>query len=172
MWIVVFLLLGASVSVGEAPPPTGSKSRLVSDAQVETWLRNWQKRLHLDDWHIETRIVRSTDLKPDTLGNLKWNSLSHTAMIKVLNPDDYDLPGPEIAEDIEYTIVHELVHLQLSVLPRDLNKKDVEEGVVNKIADALMGMDKGQNFRARSIPYTRTPGKASEPEAAGRAARP
>jgi hypothetical protein len=58
----------------------------------------------------------------------------------------------EVTQDIEYTVVHELVHLQLSVLPRDLGKKDVEEVVVNKISDALMQLEHGDSFRARSVP--------------------
>jgi len=169
MLVVLILLLGASVSSG-APPVTEAKSKLVTETQVDVWLQSWQKRLHLEDWHIDARIVRSSDLKPDTLGNLKWNSLTHTATIKVLNPIDYDISAKEIPEDIEYTIVHELVHLQLSVLPRDLNKKDVEESVVNKISDALMGLDKGPTFRARSVPPLKTPGRPAEPEAAGRTA--
>lgn len=113
-------------------------------------------------------MVRSNELKPDTLGNLKWNLATRTATIKVLSPIDYDIPPADIPEDIEYTVVHELIHLQLSVLPRDLNKKDVEETVVNKIADALMSFERGPAFRARSVPAPKTGAKPSEPEIAGR----
>jgi hypothetical protein len=141
----------------------------VSDVEVQAWLKNWQSRLHLEDWAVSVRVVRSTELKPDTLGNLKWDSAAHTATIKVLSPLDYDLSPSETTEDIEYTIVHELVHLQLSVLPRDLKKKDVEEEVVNKISDALMGLDKGPAFRARSVPVQKPSVRSSEPEVAGRA---
>ena len=171
MRLVVLLLFGASVSV-VASSVAETKSKLVTEIQVDSWLKAWQKRLHLDDWRIEARIVRSTDLKPETLGNLKWNVVNHTATIKVLNPVDYELAATEIPEDIEYTIVHELVHLQLSVLPRDLNKKDVEESVVNKISDALMGLDKGPTFRARSVPPPKVQGKPAEPDVAGRTSPP
>jgi hypothetical protein len=124
---------------------------VVSQSQVDSWVALWQKRLHLQDWRIEARIVRSAGLKPDTLGNLKWNSVTRTATIKVLNPVDYDMPPADVPEDIEYTVVHELVHLQLSVLPRD-GSKEVEEVVVNKISDALMELEHGPTFRARSSP--------------------
>lgn len=168
---LVILCLGMCVSLGALPPagaqdgPTG-----VTDAQVDNWLRTWQKRLQLDDWQVTARIVRATELKPDTLGNLKWNSAEHTATIKVLNPVDYDLPSADIPEDIEYTIVHELIHLQLSVLPRDLGKKDIEESVVNKLAEALMTLDRGGVFRARNVPPPKIRGKAGEPQIAGRSA--
>ena len=107
-------------------------------------------------------MVRSTELKPDTLGNLKWNSTTHIANIKVLSPIDYGLSATEIPEDIEYTVVHELVHLQLSALPRDLGKKDVEETVVNRISDALMSLEKGDSFRARSVPAPKSPKSLGE----------
>jgi hypothetical protein len=153
MHFAVLLCLGASVALGAPPVVSESKPKpVVTEAQVVEWVQTWQSRLHLDDWKIETRIVRTSELKPDTLGNLKWNSSARTATIKVLNPADYDIPASEVPEDIEYTVVHELVHLQLSVLPRDLNRKDIEEQVVNKIADALMALERGPTFRARSQP--------------------
>ena len=45
----------------------------------------------------------------------------------MLNSLDYDLPPADAIQDIEYSILHELIHLQLSVLPRDVASKGVEE---------------------------------------------
>lgn len=153
MFLVVLLCLGAALSSGATPPPAAGSNvkAIVSQGQVDRWVGVWQRRLHLQDWKVDARMVRSNDLKPDTLGNLKWNSVTRTATIKVLNPIDYDIPIPDIPEDIEYTVVHELVHLQLSVLPRD-GSKELEEIVVNKISDALMELEHGPTFRARSSP--------------------
>ena len=148
---VVLLVLGIGVSPA-APPAVHDKDArpLVGDTQVEQWTRSWQKRLDLGDWRITTQIVRVWDLKPDTLGNLHWNSETRTATIRVLNPADYELPPAEIPQDIEYTIVHELVHLQLSVLPRDPSTKNIEERVVNKISEALFQLEKGDAYHAHS----------------------
>lgn len=176
MLLVVLLCLGASVGLGAPPAVSETKPKAsVPDAQVSNWVRTWQKRLRLDDWRIEARVVRATELKPDTLGNLKWNSITRTATIRILSPLDYDIPAPQVAEDMEYTVLHELVHLQLSVLPRDSNRKDVEEQVVNRISDALMQLDKGSTFRARSVPvvpYSQPdhpdPASHPAPEVAGR----
>ena len=158
MWLSVLLCLLASLA-GGASPRSGevSAKAAVAEDQVQSWTRMWQKRLHLDDWKIETRVVRSCDLKPDTLGNLKWNSATRTAIIRVLNPSDYDMSPSEVPEDMEYTVVHELIHLQLSVLPRDAYSRSTEEQVVNKIADALMSLDKGPEFHARSVPQGNLP---------------
>lgn len=168
------LCLGASVAFGASSTFAEAKAKaVIGDAQVSNWVRLWQKRLHLEDWKVEVRIVPATDLRPDTLGNLKWNSLARTAVIKVLSPADYEIPAAEVAEDMEYTVVHELVHLQLSALPRDLNRKDVEEQVVNKIADALMLLERGESFRGRSQPVVPHAGPPDPPmpDAAGRQAR-
>ena len=120
----------------------------VTQAQVDGWLRLWQGRLALEEWKVEARIVRQSDLNADTLGNLKWNARSHTATIKVLDPRDYDMPSDQIPADIERTVVHELIHLELSVLPRDGSKR-VEEQVVNRMTEALLGLDRGDNYAAR-----------------------
>lgn len=152
-YLAGFMLLCGLASAALADEPTGYTAvpSGVGMSQVENWVALWQKRLHLTEWKIDTQMVRSGDLRPETLGNLKWNSLDRTARIRVLDPADYDLPPSEVPTDIEYTIVHELVHLQLAVLPRDPGKRDVEEQVVNKIADALMLLDKGPGFRPRTV---------------------
>jgi hypothetical protein len=49
---------------------------------------------------------------------------------------------------MERTVVHELIHLELSVLPRDGSKR-VEEQVVNRMTEALLGLDRGDNYAAR-----------------------
>jgi hypothetical protein len=131
-----------------ALPAAGPRQTIVTQAQVDRWLQIWQKRLALDDWKIEAHIVRQNDLNRDTLGNLKWSASGHTATIKVLDPLDYDMPAALIPSDIERTVVHELVHLELSVLPRN-GSKLVEERVVNRMTEALLGLDRGDNYEAR-----------------------
>ena len=141
-WPVLFLA-AAATAFGASPSREriDDSAALVNQLQAEEWLRVWQKRLSLEDWKVELRIVRSWELKPDTLGNLRWNSTARTATIRVLDPVDYDLPLAKIPRDIEMTIVHELLHLQLSVLPKDSSKKADEERVVTRIAEALMNLD-------------------------------
>jgi hypothetical protein len=115
---------------------------LITQEQVDGWLETWSSRLRLQDWRIQAKIVRSTDLKPDTLGHIKWDSDRKTALITLLDPIDYDLPAARIEEDMEMTVLHELIHLHLSVLPRDKASRQAEEQVVNRIAGALMDLDR------------------------------
>ena len=142
--ILTGLLLLASL--GAAEPPA-SRNRVTSAAPVVTedraqdWLRLWQKRLRLEDWKIDVKIVRIWDLEQGTLGHIDWSTTHHTAMIKVLNPADYELPPDKIPADMELSIVHELVHLHLSVLPLNKSSRNVEEQVVSMIADALVNLE-------------------------------
>jgi hypothetical protein len=151
MKLVVLVILGIAVSLGASvSTPENATTSGITQAQVDDWTKGWQSRLDLNEWTITTNIVRVGDLKPDTLGNLKWNSSNKTAVIKVLNPIDYDLPAAEIPTDMEYTILHELIHLQLSVLPHDGSTKMTEEKVVNRISEALFQLEKGPGYHPRA----------------------
>ncbi len=166
MKLAVLLVLGIGVSLGtSASLPDKTTLPAAMQAQVDEWTKSWQKRLDLGEWRITTLVVRLSDLKPDTLGNLKWNSGSKTAVIRVLNPLDYDLPPAEIPADIEYTILHELIHLQLSALPHDGTAKTTEEKVVNRIAEALFQLEKGAGYHPRASlakNFVKTQGAAAE----------
>src|SRR5579863_9188601 len=141
---VTILLVLAGLATAEPP---ASRNRITSPAPVVTeeqthdWLRLWQKRLRLDDWKIEVKIVRIWELEQGTLGHIDWSTPHHTALIKVLNPADYELPADKIPADMELSIVHELVHLHLSVLPLNKSSRTAEEQVVSMIADALVSLE-------------------------------
>ena len=55
----------------------------------------------------------------------------------VLDASDYELPISEMLADMEFTVVHELVHLELASLPRSEASRSSEEQPVNRIAEAL-----------------------------------
>lgn len=87
-------------------------------------------------------------LKPGTVGNIHWDNEKKTAVIRVLDPADYRLPLDLMLRDIEFTVVHELIHLEMvpvlsSVQRTDANRME-EEHAVNHMADALLKLDRGQ----------------------------
>ena len=104
----------------------------------------WQKRLKLEDWNIAFKLVHYSDLKPKTLGNIHWDSDLKKASMSILSPSDYKLAFPDALKDMEYTVVHELVHLQLSSLPRNEASRSAEEKAVNTITEALLNLDRRQ----------------------------
>jgi hypothetical protein len=64
------------------------------------------------------------------------------ARISVLSTYDYKLPHKEMLADMEFTVVHELVHLHLASLPRSDASRRVEEHAVNELAAALLKLAK------------------------------
>ena len=99
-------------------------------------MRNWQKRLRMEDWTLSLKLVRQSELDPNSWGSAEWDPDARTGVISVLDPRDYNLKGGELRLDMECTIVHELVHIQVS--PLAAHDEYVREEVVNRIMTALM----------------------------------
>ena len=127
---IAAILISSTLFLNAAEQTTGlvphtvsgnSKSEL-SDSQalkhVNDKLQLWQKRMNLVDWSIQARLVRRNALVPKTLGGIHWDRDTMTATLDVLSTSDYNLPTREMLDDMEFTVVHELVHLSLSSLPR------------------------------------------------------
>ena len=90
----------------------------------------------MEDWNINVQVVRKNALDKDTWGNAEWDSDHKTGTINVLDPQDYNLKGTELKRDMECTIVHELVHIQVS--PLDSGNPEAHEDLVNRIMMALL----------------------------------
>jgi hypothetical protein len=120
----------------------GGGTPLLTEEMVTGWVTRWQRRLSMDDWKIEVRIVRLSQLPKGTVANIHWSLPRRTATIKVLDPIDSTLPKSEIVRDTELSVVHELVHLSMAKLPLDSNNTELEEEAVKKISMALLAVDK------------------------------
>ncbi|MCU1238160.1 MAG: hypothetical protein JWP63_6127 [Candidatus Solibacter sp.] len=158
--LLLLSLLLASVTFAQSPPadppaavprtanvPPSERAICASTYAAEKlWF--WQRRLKLEDWNITVVVARATELKPKTLGNIHWDSAKKTAVLHVLDPADYDLPPREMLDDMEFTVVHELIHLELSPVlsqfPRDEANRRDEEHAVNQMADALLKLQRGK----------------------------
>ena len=145
--VLVLLLILAGNACAQnpqtiTPPETPRERSLVAERYAVERLAVWQQRLNLNDWNISLVVARAAELKPKTLGNIHWDTEKKTATLRVLDPADYKLPFNEVLQDLEFTVVHELIHLEyspvLSPLQRnDANRRD-EEHAVNHLADALL----------------------------------
>lgn len=115
-----------------------------SFAKEKLWV--WQRRLGLQDWNVALEVVRSTELKPKTLGNIHWDTEKKTAVIRVLDPADYTLRSQDMLNDMEFTVVHELIHLDIAPVLSHFTRSDAdrreEEYAVNHMADALLHLDR------------------------------
>ena len=109
---------------------------------VQEKLQLWQQRMNLTSWNIQTNLIRRNAFKPKTVGGIHWDADIMKASIDVLSSYDYTLSDRAMLDDMEFTVVHELVHLQLSSLPRSEASRGAEEHAVNEIARALLKLAK------------------------------
>jgi hypothetical protein len=137
--VASLLFTGLCISAIAATPESTAHDRETAAQKFVTQkLQIWQDRLNLKDWNIQIQLVRPDKLEPKTLGNINWDADVKTAKISVLSTYDYTLPYHEMLNDMEFTVVHELVHLHLASLPRSDASRRVEEHAVNEIASALL----------------------------------
>jgi hypothetical protein len=115
----------------------------VAQQFIDGKLAFWRQRLKLDAWQVSAVMVRRSELPPQTMGGIHWDKAKKSAVVWVLNPADYRLPFDEMLNDMELTIVHELVHLNLAFLPEGQTSRGSEERAVDGIAQAMLGRDRG-----------------------------
>jgi hypothetical protein len=126
---------------GPAALSAGEQSQIARQYVTER-LAFWQQRLKLEEWRISVVPARRSELKPNTLGGIRWDKTKKSAVIWVLDPSEYQIPFRATLDDMELTIVHELVHLELTSLPRSEASRGNEEHAVNGIAEALLGLNR------------------------------
>jgi hypothetical protein len=142
-------VLGTGVSVlaqttTTSPQPSAAEQGQLAQRFVDEKLAVWRQRLKLEDWRVSAVMTPRSDLAPKTLGGIRWDKTKRSAVIWVLDPADYRLPFHEMLDDMELTIVHELVHLELATAPRREASRSVEEHAVNGIAEAMLALDRKQ----------------------------
>ncbi|HLK69263.1 MAG TPA: hypothetical protein VKU19_37785 [Bryobacteraceae bacterium] len=140
--------ISSAQQVPNQQAPTARERTQRAEAYTTERLAVWQQRLNLQDWNISVAVVRATELKPKTLGNIHWDLPKKSAVIRVLDPADYHLADKEMLQDMEFTVVHELIHLELAPVLSDLQRSDAnrreEEHSVNHMAEALLKLDRGK----------------------------
>lgn len=97
-------------------------------------LEEWGLRLGLSDWSIKLEEnCEPEELSGDSVGETEFTECSKCAVIRILDPKYY---GERIRPyDGEKTLVHELLHLKLSLVSWDVN--DLQERYMHQIIDDL-----------------------------------
>ena len=100
----------------------------------------WQKILRLQDWEVDIDFYRARDFtNADALGECTFNINSREGFIKILNPIDY-----EGEYDLEWIVVHELLHLHFADWTAKNNYECPVSGeqAIDSIAQALTRLNK------------------------------
>ena len=124
-----------------SPSKAAVESREFARDYVAEKLQLWQQRLKLGDWQITWAMARKSDLKPNTVGQIHWDRPSKRASILVMDSCDYQMPFNAMLDDMELTVIHELVHLKLTSLPHSEASRGSEEQAVNGLSEALFALE-------------------------------
>lgn len=103
--------------------------------EYEKLLQEWKERLGLFDWTIKLKPCCQPDemTLENVSGCTDWVESVKSARIEILDPKYY---GERIVPfDFEKTLVHELLHLKLSLL--SLNVGDLQERYTHQLIDDL-----------------------------------
>lgn len=86
--------------------------------KLQELCREWQARLNLEEWNVAVGINRSADMHPDNCGQIDFEPETCTATISILDPIDW--LNPVFPQDMEHTLVHELLHIRFAPFePKD-----------------------------------------------------
>ncbi|MFN7935537.1 MAG: hypothetical protein U0R19_19560 [Bryobacteraceae bacterium] len=143
------------------PEPLPPERSALAERYLNQRLAVWQSRLKLTAWNIGIRMVHNGTLRQGTLGNIRWDADVKKATIRVLDAADYQRPYDATIQDMEFTVVHELLHLVLSSLPRSEASRSDEEFAVNRMTDALLNLDRNSAITspASASPSASGPGE-------------
>ena len=136
-------LLGVSEGSLELTP---HEREAFADQFVHEKLALWQNRLQLQDWKISVIVSHPGDLRRGTLGNIHWDVGQMTATIRVLSAADHKGTFAAALDDMEFTVVHELIHLELCPVTRTEENRSgesrtAEENAVNRIAASFLHLE-------------------------------
>lgn len=138
-----------TVSENRSPEPprgvlrtTTAEPGQLAQRLMDERLAVWRQRLKLEDWKISVVMARRSSLEPNTTGGIRWSKSKKSAIILLLDPFDYTLPFRQMLDEMELTMVHQLVHLDLASLPHSQASRNNEEHAVTGIAEVLVGLDR------------------------------
>jgi hypothetical protein len=78
------------------------------------------------------------------LGNIHWDRGQKAATIRVMDASGYGADVVAMLKDMQVTVVHELVHLELASLPVDEADRNNQEFAIDRLTDALLALDEGR----------------------------
>lgn len=120
----------------------------MTDYQLKHLTETWQKILRLQDWDIAVAFARFREMQSEG-GAIPWgrimiNRQHRNADIAILHPDDYEQCDDKCCHskhgtnEIETTLVHELLHIYITGKNAEDPATTEEEQAINAVAAALV----------------------------------
>lgn len=108
----------------------------------------WQKVLRLQDWNVRIRFERFYNMPYKNAGFNSNICSKKTALVAILDPQDWD--SSEWTQDIEKTLVHELLHLHTAPFT-DITPPPfplmLEEQAIDLLAGAFVSLHRELPFK-------------------------
>jgi hypothetical protein len=98
--------------------------------------REWQGVLRLMDWAVRARVVRASDMSEGHEGSCWYTQAKKQASIKLMDPVDWP-PDAVFEQDMEWTLVHELLHLHFAPFMSDKGPDDPEHIAMEQAIDLI-----------------------------------
>jgi hypothetical protein len=122
---------------------------IFTEDQIREKCAEWQRILRLQDWIVSVSIVRERDMgMENTMGTINPTLEKRMAKIRILDPVDYP-PGLMEPQDMELTLVHELLHLHLWFFTESLEGPlhVAEEQAIEAISRGLVALARKEAYR-------------------------
>lgn len=111
---------------------------IVNEERLRELCKEWQERLGLQSWNVKTGIYRERNFcGPERQGENEYNLATGTSLIRILDPVDY--PESKFKQDMEVTLVHELLHLVFAPFEPDEDSKELEQKFMERAICQLSG---------------------------------
>jgi hypothetical protein len=109
-------------------------------SRLEAQLAYWQLLLRLRDWRIDIVLTDVQDLGPGRLARVDWALIQKHATVRLLDP-----AADAAHDDLEMSLVHELIHLHLAPIGvEDGTAEDMaQETAIEMLAGALVELRRG-----------------------------
>lgn len=125
--------------------------------QLQARLAYWQRVLRLQDWDVTVDIVPLAQMGGHHYGEITMYALLKRAVIRILSAVDYEAAAGAAAFarplDMEYTLIHELMHLSIFLCSKkyDVNSNEelFEEQAVHALALAFLSLSRFRVLRPR-----------------------
>lgn len=98
----------------------------------------WVKVLRLENWEIVTKIKRKEDMNlSECQGEVRYVFVHRQALITLMDPIDWD--NKDFEQDMESTLIHELLHLSFANITGEEGELDkFQHQLLCDMEDALM----------------------------------
>ena len=103
------------------------KKVIYSEEQLYDRLAYWQEKLRLRDWMVQICIKRERDFTTDDCNaEIHHNLPNKTAFINIMDPLDFD---DWLPQDMDWLLVHELLHLHFAPMDEEKNEIAIEQAI-------------------------------------------